>query len=65
MAPGKVDPSEKSGIGKDDMGKLKEKLEAAIRQAPDVGKLKDQVQHERDWRRFAHRADRKQHQLIL
>jgi chemotaxis protein MotB len=31
------------GIGKDDMGKLKEKLEAAIRQAPDVGKLKDQV----------------------
>jgi len=32
------------GIGKDDMGKLKEKLEAAIRQSPDVGKLKDQVQ---------------------
>jgi chemotaxis protein MotB len=31
------------GIGKDDMGKLKEKLEAAIREAPDVGKLKDQV----------------------
>jgi chemotaxis protein MotB len=26
------------------MGKLKERLEAAIRQAPEVGKLKDQVQ---------------------
>ncbi len=32
------------GIGKDDMAKLKEKLESAIRQSPDVAKLKDQVQ---------------------
>jgi chemotaxis protein MotB len=41
---GQSGASENIGIGKDDMGKLKEKLEAAIRQAPDVGKLKDQVQ---------------------
>ena len=40
---GQSGSSENIGIGKDDMGKLKEKLEAAIRQAPDVGKLKDQV----------------------
>jgi chemotaxis protein MotB len=36
--------NENIGIGKDDMGKLKEKLEAAIRQTPNVAKLKDQVQ---------------------
>jgi chemotaxis protein MotB len=41
---GQSGASENIGIGKDDMGKLKEKLEAAIRQAPDVGKLKDQVE---------------------
>jgi chemotaxis protein MotB len=41
---GQSGSSENIGIGKDDMGKLKDKLEAAIRQAPDVGKLKDQVQ---------------------
>ncbi len=41
---GQSGSNENIGIGKDDMGKLKEKLEAAIRQAPDVGKLKDQVQ---------------------
>jgi len=41
---GQSGSSENIGIGKDDMGQLKEKLEAAIRQAPDVGKLKDQVQ---------------------
>jgi chemotaxis protein MotB len=41
---GQSGASENIGIGKDDMGKLKDKLEAAIRQAPDVGKLKDQVQ---------------------
>jgi chemotaxis protein MotB len=40
---GQSGSSENIGVGKDDMGKLKEKLEAAIRQAPDVGKLKDQV----------------------
>jgi chemotaxis protein MotB len=40
---GQSGASENIGIGKDDMGKLKDKLEAAIRQAPDVGKLKDQV----------------------
>jgi chemotaxis protein MotB len=40
---GQSGSSENIGIAKDDMGKLKEKLEAAIRQAPDVGKLKDQV----------------------
>jgi chemotaxis protein MotB len=40
---GQSGSSENIGIGKDDMGKLKEKLEAAISQAPDVGKLKDQV----------------------
>ncbi len=34
---------ENIGIGKDDMAKLKEKLAEAIRQSPDVGKLKDQV----------------------
>jgi chemotaxis protein MotB len=41
---GQSGSSENIGIGKDDMGKLKDKLEAAIRTAPDVGKLKDQVQ---------------------
>jgi chemotaxis protein MotB len=41
---GQSGSSENIGIGRDDMGKLKEKLEAAIRQAPEVGKLKDQVQ---------------------
>jgi chemotaxis protein MotB len=41
---GQSGSNENIGIAKDDMGKLKEKLEAAIRQAPDVGKLKDQVQ---------------------
>ena len=39
-----VSVKEDLGIGKDDMQRLKEKLEAAIRQSPDVGKLKDQVQ---------------------
>jgi chemotaxis protein MotB len=41
---GQSGASENIGIGKDDMGKLKEKLEAAIRQTPNVAKLKDQVQ---------------------
>ena len=40
---GQSGASENIGIGKDDMGKLKEKLEAAIKQTPDVAKLKDQV----------------------
>jgi chemotaxis protein MotB len=31
------------GVGKDDMGKLKEKLEAAMKQAPELARLKDQV----------------------
>jgi chemotaxis protein MotB len=39
-----VSIKEDVGIGKDDMHKLKDKLEAAIRQSPDVAKLKDQVQ---------------------
>lgn len=41
---GQSGANENIGIGKDDMGKLKEKLEAAIRQTPNVAKLKDQVQ---------------------
>ncbi len=41
---GQSGASENIGIGKDDMSKLKEKLEAAIRQSPNVAKLKDQVQ---------------------
>jgi chemotaxis protein MotB len=41
---GQSGSSDNIGIGKDDMGKLKEKLEDALREAPDVGKLKDQVQ---------------------
>lgn len=41
---GQSGASENIGIGKDDMGKLKEKLEAAIKQTPNVAKLKDQVQ---------------------
>jgi chemotaxis protein MotB len=41
---GQSGASENIGIGKDDMGKLKEKLAAAIRQSPNVAKLKDQVQ---------------------
>jgi chemotaxis protein MotB len=36
--------TENIGIAKDDMSKLKEKLQAAIRQSPNVAKLKDQVQ---------------------
>src|ERR1700729_2237196 len=40
---GQSGANENIGIAKDDMGKLKEKLEAAVRNAPDVGKLKDQV----------------------
>jgi chemotaxis protein MotB len=36
--------NENIGIGKDDMSKLKEKLQEAIRQSPNVAKLKDQVQ---------------------
>jgi chemotaxis protein MotB len=35
---------ENLAVGKDDMGKLKEKLESAMRQSPDLDKLKDQVQ---------------------
>ena len=41
---GQSGASENIAIGKDDMSKLKEKLEAAIRQTPNVAKLKDQVQ---------------------
>ena len=41
---GQSGANENIGIGKDDMGKLKEKLEAAIKQTPNVAKLKDQVQ---------------------
>src|SRR3984957_17103135 len=41
---GQSGSSENIGIGKDDMGKLKEKLEAAIKVAPEIGQLKDQVQ---------------------
>jgi chemotaxis protein MotB len=36
--------TENLGIGRDDMSKLKEKLESAIRASPEVAKLKDQVQ---------------------
>jgi chemotaxis protein MotB len=35
---------ENIGLGKDDMTKLKEKLEMAMKQAPELDKLKDQVQ---------------------
>jgi chemotaxis protein MotB len=41
---GQSGASENIGIGKDDMSKLKDKLQAAIRQTPAVSKLKDQVQ---------------------
>jgi len=41
---GQSGASENIGIGKDDMSKLKDKMEAAIRQTPNVAKLKDQVQ---------------------
>ena len=41
---GQSGSSENIGIAKDDMGKLKEKLEAAIKVAPEIGQLKDQVQ---------------------
>jgi chemotaxis protein MotB len=41
---GQSGSSENIGIGKDDMGKLKDKLQAAIMAAPELGKLKDQVQ---------------------
>jgi len=41
---GESGANENIGIGKDDMNKLKEKLQAAIRQTPNVAKLKDQVQ---------------------
>jgi chemotaxis protein MotB len=41
---GQSGANENIGIRKDDMSKLKEKLEAAIRQSPNVAKLKDQVQ---------------------
>src|SRR5581483_6547792 len=41
---GQSGASENIGIGKDDMGKLKDELEAAIKQTPNVAKLKDQVQ---------------------
>ena len=34
---------ENLSLGKDDMGKLKEKLEAAMKQAPELEKLKNQV----------------------
>src|ERR1700730_3389936 len=35
---------ENIGLGKDDMTKLKEKLEMAVKEAPKLEKLKDQVQ---------------------
>jgi len=35
---------ENLSLGKDDMGKLKQKLEAAMKQAPELQKLQDQVQ---------------------
>jgi len=41
---GQSGTTENLGIVKDDMAKLKEKLEAAIRESPNVAKLKDQVQ---------------------
>src|SRR5215471_18762140 len=31
------------GVGKDDMGKLKDKLESAMKQAPELAKLQNQV----------------------
>src|ERR1700735_2969259 len=34
---------ENLSLGKDDMGKLKQKLEAAMRQAPELDRLKNQV----------------------
>ena len=41
---GKTGASEDIGIGKSDMAKLKEKLESAIKQTPELAKLRDQVQ---------------------
>lgn len=35
---------ENIGLGKDDMGRLKQKLEAAMKQAPELEKLRNQVQ---------------------
>ncbi len=62
---GQSGASENIGIGKDDMNKLKEKLEAAIRQSPNVSKLKDQVQMTRYRRRIAHRVARKRGEHVL
>jgi len=36
--------NENIGLGKDDMNQLRQKLEAAMKQAPELEKLKDQVQ---------------------
>jgi chemotaxis protein MotB len=40
---GQAGSGEGIAIGKDDMNKLKDKLDAAMRQAPELAKLKDQV----------------------
>jgi chemotaxis protein MotB len=40
---GQAGTGENLSIGKDDMGKLKQKLEAAMKQAPELDKLKNQV----------------------
>jgi chemotaxis protein MotB len=41
---GQAGAGEDIGLRKDDMGKLKEKLEAAMKQSPELEKLKNQVQ---------------------
>jgi chemotaxis protein MotB len=40
---GQAGSGENLNLGKDDMGKLKDKLETAMKQAPELAKLKDQV----------------------
>ena len=46
LASGRADASENIGIGKDDMGKLKEKLEAAIRQSPELEQVQGSGPHD-------------------
>ena len=41
---GQAGSGENLNLGKDDLGKLKQKLEAAMKQAPELARLKDQVQ---------------------
>ncbi len=61
----KAGVAEAVAITKDDMPKLKEELEKAIRAVPNFDKLKDQIEMTLDTRRPAHRTSRNRNWNLL